>query len=295
MKSFLASIFRRSNSKLIYPQAWISLKFRKLIFFVSNFVYRYWLKKSHAPNSYILKDIDVDITMEVDTSKVIGAAFYWIGFHEFKEWRYLQRYLKPEMVFLDVGANQGEYSLFAAKRLTSGSVIAFEPVDKIYQKLQYNISMNKFPNIRTYNLGLSDVAGIVPIYEMDSEGANNEGLATLYQSEVRGKMIQQIKLDILDNLMSDFNLSRIDFIKVDIEGAELSMLKGARETIARFRPMIMVEMNSETFNAAGYTQGAIIDFFTELHYKPHYIDSRGGLSPQVSADRMFTNIVFVPQ
>lgn len=294
MKNFLARVFRKSNSKLIYPQLWLALKFRKLIFFISTIFYRFWLKRTNSSRQYILNDIDGNIAMEVDISKVMGAAFYWIGFHEFKEWRYLQRFLTPDMVFLDVGANQGEYSLFAAKRLTKGEVIAFEPVDEIFEKLHDNIALNHFTNIKTLKTGLSDAKGILPIYEMQAAGANHEGLATLYQSELRGKLIQQINLDTLDNLSSELKLDRIDFIKVDIEGAELSMLKGAKDTIARFRPQVMVEMNDDTFKAAGYSKTDVIEFFEELRYKAHFINKQGVLIPIVSFE-VFANVIFVPQ
>lgn len=294
MKNYLANFFRNSNSKLIYPQSWIALKFRKIIFFISTILYRYWLKRTSTSDYYILNDIDEDITMRVDASKVMGAAFYWIGFHEFKEWRYLQRFLKPDMVFLDVGANQGEYTLFAAKRLTKGAVIAFEPVDEIYEQLHRNIALNHFINIKTLKLGLSDSVGVLPIYEMQATGANHEGLATLFQSELRGKVIQQIQLDTLDNLALQLNLQRIDFIKVDIEGAELSMLKGARETISRFRPQVMVEMNDDTFKAAGYSKTQVIEFFDQLGYKANAIDRQGELIPILSFN-IFSNVIFVPQ
>ncbi len=294
MKNHFANFFRSSNSKLIYPQSWIALKLRKLVFFISTVFYRYWLKRTSSSDYYILKDIDQDITMRVDASKVMGAAFYWIGFHEFKEWRYLQRFLKPDMVFLDVGANQGEYTLFAAKRLTKGTVIAFEPVDEIYEQLHRNIALNHFTNIKTLKLGLSDTVGVLPIYEMQSTDANHEGLATLFQSELRGKVIQQIKLDTLDNVALQLNLQRLDFIKVDIEGAELTMLKGATGTISRFRPQVMVEMNDDTFKAAGYSKTQVIEFFEKLHYKAHAINKQGALVPILSFN-VFSNVIFVPQ
>lgn len=294
MKNLLAYFFRESNWKLIYPQALLLLKFRKLIFYFSNVSYRYWIKRIKKSNLIVVDNIDGDILMEVDTSKVIGAAFYWTGFHEFREWRCLHNLLTSDMVFLDVGANQGEYALFAAKRLTNGRVIAFEPVNEIYCKLEYNIAINGFTNVETYNLGLSNAQGIEPIYKVKNTLSNNEGLATLYQTESRGELIQKIKLDRLDNLISDIKLTRLDFIKVDIEGAELSMLQGAQNSIQQFRPKVMIEMNDETFKAAGYSKMDIVNFFDSVRYRAYGIGKHGSLYPIVSIDN-FVNVIFVPQ
>jgi len=75
------------------------------------------MKKPHDAQTVTLHDIDKDITMQVDISKSMGASFFWTGFHELNEWRFLNKYLTPEMTFFDIGSNQGEYALFAGKRL----------------------------------------------------------------------------------------------------------------------------------------------------------------------------------
>lgn len=293
MKDSISRFLRHSNSKLILEQPWLLLKYRKLLFLISTLLYKRWIRQPHSTQECLLTDIDGDISMKVDLSKVIGAAFYWIGFHEFTEWRYLHKFLKPDMVFFDVGSNQGEYALFAAKRLTRGSVFAFEPVDVIYNRLEANLAFNSFTNVSIFKMGLSDTKGVLPIY-MEDDSSANEGLATLFQSKVRGRFVQDIQLDTLDAVVEQANLHRIDFIKVDIEGAELTMLRGARATLKRFRPHVMVEMNETTFTTAGYSAKDVLEYFKELNYHPFYITPSGTLQ-RSDAINSFVNVIFVPQ
>jgi FkbM family methyltransferase len=293
--SSLAHFFRKSNSKLIYTQPWLVLKFRKIIFYISTKVYKRWVNYHHSPEVILIDNIDKSISMHVDVAKAMGAAFYWMGFHEFNEWRYLHKFLKPEMVFLDIGANQGEYALFAAKRLTSGRVIAFEPVDFFYKILCDNKSLNKFDNILVLNNGLSDYEGSLPIFMGASDQAGeHEGLATLYPTGVRSRFVQNVKLEVLDKIWDSLKTNRIDIVKIDVEGAELKVLLGMKDLIAKFKPHILIEMNEVTFQAAGYDKENIISFFTEFAYKPFVITKHGVLRA-AHALSSFSNIVFVPQ
>ena len=87
------------------------------------------------------------IKMKVDKNSYMGGSIYWSGFHHINEILYLRSFLEPNMTFIDIGANQGEFSLFAATKLTSGRVISFEPVNKQYNYFVTNIQLNKFKNI----------------------------------------------------------------------------------------------------------------------------------------------------
>lgn len=290
----LAAYFRASNSRLIYPQPWLLEKWRKVIFFISVHMYKRWMSNRKSLTEALVSNVDGTITMRLDVSKAMGASFYWIGFHEFNEWRYLQSFLKPEMIFFDVGANQGEYSLFAAKRLTKGTVHAFEPVSLYYNQLCTNKDLNKFSNIETHAIGLSDQEGSLPVYmeEIDSH-SQNEGLASLFKGGDRTRFVETIELRVLDLLVDALKLTRLDFIKIDVEGAELKVLRGAKRTILHYRPTIMVEISSQTFEVAGYSQQHILDYFSDLKYTPYLITKRGSLMP-IKTLPSFSNVVFKP-
>lgn len=293
LQSGITKLFRSLNANLLYRLPWPVEKFLKVMLVISETFYRSWMRKPHASEHIIVTNIDKDITMKVDPSKAMGAAFYWMGFHELNEWRFLNHYLKSDMVFIDIGANQGEFSLFAAKRLTQGRVLAFEPVDFFYNLLKENIARNNFKNIETFHYGLSNEVKQLPIYMGHTGAGEHEGLATIFQSDQRARFIQNIELEILDEQLPALALQRIDFMKIDVEGAEMLVLKGALKTIERFKPLIMLEINQATYQAAGYTVPDVIRFFADLGYTLHVMTKSGTLKA-VTATPDFCNAVFVP-
>ena len=294
MEAIFSKIFRSINAQLIYENNWLLEKLLKVNLNLSKKFYKSWVKKNRPEKFLTLTDIDKDIIMKVDVSKVMGAAFYWMGVHELKEWRFLNRFLTPEMTFIDVGANQGEYSLFSAKRLAKGKVFAFEPVDIFYSLLAENVRSNKFHNVEAFHFGLSDQNTSLPIYTTVSSAGENEGLASIFQSEEREQFIQHVELRTLDEMVPSLHLSRIDFIKIDVEGAELNVLQGARHTIDKFRPHVLLEMNEPTFTAAGYSQSDVIQFFQERNYSLNRLGKRAQLK-EVSQLPSFCNVIFAPR
>ena len=293
MRSGVTNLFRSLNANLLYRLPWPVEKTLKAVLYISEKCYRSWMKRPHEEEHVLVTNIDKDITMNVDISKAMGAAFYWMGFHELNEWRFLNRYLKPDMVFADIGANQGEFSLFAAKRLTKGRVLAFEPVDFFYNLLRENIGRNDYRNIDTFHYGLSNEVKQLPIFMGQTGAGEHEGLATIFQSNQRARFIQNIELKVLDEQLPLLNLQRLDFMKIDVEGAEMLVLKGAQKTIERFRPHIMLEINPATYKVAGYTVPDVIAFFRSLRYTMHVMTKNGTLKP-VSSIPDFCNAIFVP-
>lgn len=292
---FLAYWFRSSNSKLVKPQFILLLKLRKVVFFLSLLFFKYWIKRSQSTNLQLVNNVDGDIKMQLDITKKMGAAFFWIGYHEFNEWRYLHNFLKPEMVFVDVGANQGEYTLFAAKRLTTGRVFSFEPVDLFYKQLDINIKLNGFNNVSSFNFGLGQNVVSLPIYmAKETQMMAHEGLATIYQSEERGNYIQDIQIKVFDDMVEALLINRLDVVKIDVEGAELSVLTGMKNSIVKFKPYILLEMNAITFNTAGYELNTILEFFNKLNYTAFNINKDGKLSP-IREINSVTNCVFAPR
>jgi ribosomal protein L11 methylase PrmA len=179
--SWLAWFFRFSNARLITMRATVPHKLQKVIFAFSKWIVRsIVLKKSNStkPKMVIVRNFDSDLRLQLDRSKAMGASIYWTGFHEYRELLFLHDFLKSDMVLLDIGANIGEYSIFAAKRLTHGMVVAFEPVPALRKMLNENIELNHFKNVNVEPYGLSDSVGSFPIYFVGEN--ENEGQATFF-------------------------------------------------------------------------------------------------------------------
>jgi FkbM family methyltransferase len=284
-----AWLFRTINSKIITTRSRLMHKVLKVTLLISSKVS---VATRYGRNEeVVIRNFDGDLLLTINRSRTMGRVIYWTGFHEVKELIFLHRFLKPEMTFFDIGANQGEYTLFAAKRVTRGHVFSFEPLPAMQKVLASNIQLNGFKNVSVLAYGLSDTKGVLPIFEVKDR---HEGLATFYPGERESDGKYFVDLNVLDDEFRDRALTRMDFIKIDIEGGELPALKGAQKLIRKFRPVVMVEINEATYRMAGYTPTAVLDFFSALDYVPSRLDKNADLQP-CAALPSFGNIIFRPR
>ncbi|MBK8034016.1 MAG: FkbM family methyltransferase [Chloroflexi bacterium] len=230
----------------------------------------------------IIHDFDGSLKMKLRRSTYLGGLIYWHGYQSRNELLLLNRLLSPDMTFVDIGANMGEFTLFAAKRLTNGQVIAFEPQPSLYQLLQENIALNHFQQVRTYNLALADQPGTLTMYTSTDAVAHagvNEGLASLFQSTERAEVVGEVAVELLDTLLE--HEPRIDFIKLDVEGAEPLVLRGAKKLLAKHKPQILMELNREALTAGGSSPEFVLGELRELGYRFELVinDGRGLTRP----------------
>jgi FkbM family methyltransferase len=292
MMSILAKFFRWNNSKLVVAENQIVEKVLKIFFYLSLMVFRALKPRSPGESTpEVIRNFDSDIIMKIDRSRAMGAALYWTGFHEFREFLFLHRYLKGDMVFVDVGANLGEYSLFAAKRLSNGRVLSFEPLPSTRSLLNHNIALNEIKNIEVFPIGLSSRNETMAIHEFDDV---HEGLATFYPGDRSSRTALRVQLKKLDDIVLGSALKRVDFVKIDIEGGELNALQGSRVTIERYHPVFMIEINEITYRSAGYSVADVCNFFGEFNYLPYHIMKKGRLE-RATILPAFGNIVFMRQ
>lgn len=288
MTDALAKFLRSMNARLVGDNSWFVEKLLKVFYATSILMHRL---KIGAKNRFVIIDnFDRTLKLKVNTSWSMGFSIYWSGFHEFHEFLFLNKFLKKDMVFVDIGANLGEYSLFSAKRLSSGKVLAFEPMPKMSVLLEENRVLNQFENIEIFKYGLSEQEGVLPIYEMENA---NEGLSTFFPGNQKSKSALVVPLKVFDTEVERWGVDRIDFVKIDVEGSEWSVLKGARKTIQKFKPLVMVEINQHTFSMAGYSSEEVYRFFNDLSYAPFEITKTGNLSPATRVPEM-DNIIFKP-
>ncbi len=236
-----------------------------------------------------------NIKMVVDKYSYMGGSIYWTGYHQLNECLYLRDFLKPEMTFVDAGANQGEFTLFAAKRLTNGKVIAFEPVESNLKSLRRNVEVNLFTNVTVIEKGLHEIKLELPIYtsnSKDSDGAVNEGLSTIFPDEYRSELEQTIELVSFDEYYGG-KLDRFDMLKIDVEGAELFALKGMEQSIRKFHPQILIELNRETSLNAGYTVEDVIQFISGMGYQSYSIFRGRLVKKEFTAEMKYGNFIFI--
>jgi FkbM family methyltransferase len=197
--------------------------------------------------------------MSLDLTQIIDSQLYYSGSFEPKTERTIEKLVQPGQTVIDVGANIGYITLHLAHRVgTSGSVIAFEPTDWAYQRLRTNIGLNHMPQIATYTLGVGDI--------------DRQGLPIEINSSYRldGTTQQhQATIDIarLDTFLETHPVKRLDFIKIDTDGMELRVIEGARQTLQRFSPAILMEIGRDDLIDAGASPQALMAALTELGYR----------------------------
>ncbi|MEN9573772.1 MAG: hypothetical protein RL514_1627 [Verrucomicrobiota bacterium] len=236
------------------------------------------------PLDAVVADFDGDLKFRCSLHHHIGSQIFWHGGYSQAQLRLLSRLLtRPDMVYLDAGANVGEQTVFAAKRLPRGQVFAFEPTTEVFQVLSENVRANGFTHVRAEKLGLGEQSGELPIYsshaEVASDGTVNEGVPTLFSSTDRGTVIERVRIVRLDDFLAPLNLPRLDVMKVDVEGAEMIVLKGAVETIKRHRPVFIVEVHEGTSQSAGHSVRELLQFIQRLGYRIEGLQPDGGTRP----------------
>jgi FkbM family methyltransferase len=226
----------------------------------------------------------------------MGSQIFFRGAYSGGQLKILRRLLDQDSVFVDAGANQGEFTVCAASVIAEGAVHAFEPVPNVRQRLERNVEANGFSNVVIQSVGLSDAsANEVPIYGADStfsDGTQNIGLPTLFRMSGRSEALGLIDLRRLDDVLPDHQ--RVNVIKIDVEGAEWAVLRGAEATIARERPAIIFEANEETCEAAGYSMSDVFEWMRARGYDLRVIDAAGCLH-SLNGEPRFCNILGLPK
>lgn len=151
----------------------LEVLFLKQLRKLTQFFYQYpvlvqvaeWIRKAYIPNHkmILIEDYDRDLKLYCQLDHYVSSNIFWVGKYSYHQLNFIEKILKKDMVFLDLGANQGEFTFFAAKRLTLGSVIAFEPVNELLNQLEKNIKINSLENILLVPKGLSDKVSKTPI------------------------------------------------------------------------------------------------------------------------------------
>ena len=219
-------------------------------------------RRLHEPRSVWMDDFDGDLAFLCHLDEHMGSQMYWRGAYSWSQLRVLDRLLEPNMVFVDAGANQGEFTLFAAKRLTHGRVLAFEPMTAMRERLEQNIEANGLGNVLVSALGLWSEPGRRSLFRPEArfeDGSIHEGLGTLFPTGERGQEVEEVELTTLDAFLDAHGIDRIDALKIDVEGAERAVLTGAERTLERCRPLLLMEANRDLAEIGGGGAGGGLD------------------------------------
>jgi FkbM family methyltransferase len=176
--------------------------------------------------------------LEVDPLDMIGKHIIRSGLYEPDTVEFIGRHLKQGMVFFDVGANIGQYTLIASQLVgPSGVVHAFEPHPELCDVLIRNVRQNNCTNVIVNNTAVGEADGIAKLFMSTSSNYGATSLAPSERSQNDGISVPVVSID---SYMKARRINHVDVAKLDIEGAELLALKGAASVLDRRRNLVLV-------------------------------------------------------
>lgn len=196
--------------------------------------------------------------------------------HEMSTICFLMKNLKSDSNFMDIGAYQGYFSLIAAQKIKTGTIYTFEPCVSSYEIVKKNVELHNLTNVKVFNMAICDKVGRANIYWrpyaqcisriFDIPSDDN----TYYPDNVPTISLDSIVDNNTDRESNIINCNNIDCIKIDIEGAEVELLKGATRFFKRNKQCkIMLELHCSNIRERGdvnidefaKTIGDMFDFY----------------------------------
>jgi hypothetical protein len=141
---------------------------------------------------------------------------------------------------------------------------------------------------------LGSESGVKTFYRPPSNGVFSEAVGSLYASEWHsGDSAFDVEIRTLDSVLQGRNINQDDFIKIDVEGAEIDVLKGSLQTLERHQPTLCIEVCAHTYDAAGWNTQDLMELLLPFGYRFEVLDGRSGLTRPLSShsDTEFLNLI----
>ncbi|MBI4575116.1 MAG: FkbM family methyltransferase [Planctomycetes bacterium] len=259
-------------------------------------------RRRHDHFSVVIEHVD-GFWIHIDTAILLEWHLYFFGHYERWLEDALRRILRPGSVAVDVGANIGYYTLRMASLVgEGGNVFALEPNPKAYGRLLENLNINRFRNVRPFPMALSDSHGVFKLHSYG--GADGDLVSTFHEGNLqsprkavpvadRGIHSYDVEGTTLDELLGPREVPRLDLVKVDVEGHELRVLRGAEGTLRAYRPHVIFEYNRRAWSNAGSELSDARRILAGLGYTLYRLGD-GHHAPLEDEAPGFANILAIP-
>jgi FkbM family methyltransferase len=217
---------------------------------------------------------------------IIAFGYYDKALH-----RYIDRTVGSGMTCFDVGANIGAVATHLARKVgASGHVHAFEPVPGLRARLQKNLARNGSDAVVSIHaLALSNASGKAHL-AIAGVDADNQGLASLVASgNEQLTSTLAVPTATLDDFVAERGITRIDFIKMDIQGAEILLLEGAQRTLSTLRPELVLEVSPQDMAGIGKNSRDLLEAIEACGYRVHELRSNGTPGAVIDASAVSPN------
>jgi FkbM family methyltransferase len=212
--------------------------------------------------------------LKLDLSDTVERETYYLG--RFFEWELqaaINQYVRPGDTFLDVGANIGMITLEASAAVSSvGRVLSFEPNPAVRQRLQGHVEMNGLKNVQVFDNALGAEPGSATL----TTASAHTGTGTL-RSQEGALNSYTVPVKTLDSLADLIPVDRRVFLKIDTEGYDYNVLRGARELLARPGIKVFAEVSHKWMTELGQTASEMFDYMESLGFNAYHPRVEKGL------------------
>lgn len=211
-----------------------------------------------------------EFSMYLDPTDYLQRRILCEGVWEQAETNCIRSVLRAGDVFIDVGANIGYFTLLAATLVgKTGTILSIEPNHTAAQRLRQHLDRNGFPNVLVEEVACSDSnrEELLHLNEL-----SNCGASSLSSRNATGREIK-VKCATVDELVKKYKFPQVSLVKIDVEGAELQVLRGMAFTLMRLRPVLLIELEPVLLKGFDVTPGDVMAYLDTMGYIPSPINA----------------------
>jgi len=219
--------------------------------------------------------------LELDLNEVIDSQLYYAGTFDPESIRVVRALVHTGDTVVDVGANIGWFTLHLAEQVgPTGSVLAFEPAPPAVARLREHVRRNDLSQVEVIPLALGE----------RTEGPRHMRIQSSYRLDgIDSDQEAEVATTTLDDYLQHHPVSRLQFIKIDTDGMEIAVLRGAEGTLRRYRPSLLFEVGADALPQSASTSNGLLRMLQEQGY--HFIRA-GSLEPHTD---VFASVARIPR
>lgn len=212
--------------------------------------------------------VEPGVKMRLDANDLISRVILETGVWDEETWLAMQRHLGPGSTFVDIGAHDGYCSLKAARVVgLSGQVIAVEANPEMVVTVRDNLRASGAQGISVVPVACSDRETTLTLFVAAQSNTGSSSFSERNASQYgQAGQSYQVPTRTLDAILREAGVTRVDVVKIDVEGAEFLVLKGAVETLARYHPVLLVELDDSLLGSMGTSSAEITEFLRARGY-----------------------------
>jgi FkbM family methyltransferase len=238
-------------------------------------------------------------TMYLDPCDPVVSGALTLRVYEPSEQAFFAKYLRGDMILVDIGANMGLYTVVSMHHLDAGGrIVAFEPFPASYEILQKNVAANQTdgracPRVDVFNLAAAPESARMDLRLNPENRADNR----MYRGSYQGKLEDWDTLPVegrpVDDVLAELGIQEVNFVKIDIQGYEQNAISGFRKTLARSQNVILLsEFWPKGLQESGGSATEYLQMLTDLGFSLYTLNERphGTVTPLEDWDALITSL-----